>query len=407
MPFRHYLLHCTHSNRHQHGRASMAALGALLVVMLSLAIAYWLLSEPPRVERRPLPATLPPSVEVMRVEQTIAAPVTQGYGRVIAARETDIATRVAGRLIGFAESVEPGLVVEANAPLAHIDDLDFQLALRSARATLAQAESELAIERGEQIRAEGEYRSFGRDLPAERRALVLREPQLKAAQASVASAQAAVESAQLDLQRTEITAPYRGMIQERLVGPGSEVSANTALLNMVDVSHFWVRVSLSNQALTWLDSGNDGTPGAKVKLTSRGWPAGTGRQGHVFSVLPSLEENGLMAQLLVRVDDPLALKVEGPALRLGDVLKATFEATPREGLISLPTRALRPGDRVWTLDSQDRLHITTVEVVHHGDARVLIDAGTFTMGERIITSPLSQPREGMPLRVVADEESTP
>ncbi|MCP1367032.1 efflux RND transporter periplasmic adaptor subunit [Halomonas sp. BBD48] len=394
--------------RRQAGRSRWGALAALLVIALGIGIGYWLLSQPPRVERRAAPSAPDPRVEVIRPEAGAVAPDIQGYGRVIAARQTDLAARVGGRLMAFSEAAEPGRVVEDGAALATLDVSDYQLAVRSAQAALDQTEADLAIERAEQIRARSEYESFGRQLSAERRALVLREPQLKAAQAAVDSAEVALESAQLDLARTQIKAPYRAMIQERLVGPGSEISANTAVLSVVDVGHFWVRVSLPSEELAWLDTGEGDTPGASVRITSRGWPDGMYREGTVFSVLPDLEENGLLAQVLVRVDDPLALESDAPALRLGDVVSASFEATPREGLVALPTLALRDGNRVWVVGEDGRLRIRDVSVVYRGEERLLLDAddSALTTDQRVIVSNLAQVREGMTLRVAEDGPDT-
>ncbi|MDW5377420.1 efflux RND transporter periplasmic adaptor subunit [Halomonas sp. HP20-15] len=395
-----------YARANQSGRIALAPLVAMAVIALGLAIGYWLLSHQPHVERRPAASQPPPSVELARVQRGPVAPQITGYGRAIAARETQVATRVGGRLEAFAEGVEPGRVVESGALLATLDADDYRLAVRSAEAALAQAQADLAVERGEQIQAQNDYQAFGRQLSSERRALVLREPQLKAAQAAVDSAQVALESAQLELARTRIEAPYRGMIEERLVGPGGSVAANTALLSLVDVSHFWLRVSLSNEALGWLDSGTGDTAGSAVTLTSDAWPPGASRRGRVYSVLPSLEENGLMAQLLVRVDDPLALEGPGPALRLGDVVAASFDATPRDDLLALPNAALRDGDQVWTLDDEERLQILDVDVVHRGEHQVLIaaDAALADAG-RVIVSALAQPREGMALSVVETDNA--
>ncbi|WP_136069273.1 efflux RND transporter periplasmic adaptor subunit [Modicisalibacter radicis] len=392
----------------QFGRVSLTPLIAVTVIALGLAIAYWLLSRQPHVERRPAASQPPPGVELGRVQGGPIAPRIEGYGRAIAARETQVATRVGGRLDTFAEGVEPGRVVDAGKLLATIDADDYRLAVRSAEAELAQAQADLGIERGEQIQAQSDYQAFGRQLSAERRALVLREPQLKAAQAAVDSAQVTLESARLELARTRIEAPYRGMIEERLVGPGGSVAANTALLSLVDVSHFWLRVSLPSEALRWIDAATGETPGTSVTLTSDAWPPGASRQGRVYSVLPSLEENGLMAQVLVRIDDPLALADPGPALRLGDVVAATFAATPRDDLLALPNAALRDGGQVWTLDDDERLRIVAVDVVHRGEERVLIAAdGPLGAGSRVITSALAQPRDGMALSIVDDDAMDP
>ncbi|WP_231566371.1 efflux RND transporter periplasmic adaptor subunit [Litchfieldella xinjiangensis] len=386
-----------HHFRFQTGRVRLGGIAALLIMALGLGMAWWLFSQPPRVERRPAPPTPPPLVDIIEVERGPAAPRIEGYGRVIAERDTALASRVGGRLVEYTDNAEPGRVVEAGETLARLDDRDYQLALRIAQAELAQAEAGLATERGEQLRAQSEYQSFGRDLPAERRALVLREPQLKSAQADLARAQVALEQARLDLERTELTAPYRGMIQERLVGSGSEVSANTELLRLVDVAAFWVRVSLPGEMLTWI-AGDDGDPrGTDVTLTSRGWPAGSTRSGQILSVLPALEENGLQAQVLVRVEDPLALAQQAPALRLGDLVQVSIAATPREGLFVLPAHALRPGDEVWRLDAEDRLERVRVDIVHRGEDRVLIASG-LEPADRVVVSGLGQPRSGMALR---------
>ena len=105
------------------------------------------------------------------------------------------------------------------------------------------------------------------------------------------------------------------------------------------------------------------------------------------------------------MEDPLALDAENgdkPALRLGDVVRLEFQAGERDDLIALPAAALRPGEEVWVLDEQERLHRRTVSVLHRDDRRVLVAEG-LEAGERVILSPLGQPREGMALRTAADE----
>jgi membrane fusion protein, multidrug efflux system len=391
----------------QRGRIRLGALAALLVLAGGLALAGWLMSQPPRVERRPPPAPTPPLVETVTVEPRAAAPALHGFGRVVAEREAQLASRVAGRLEAFPPGVLPGRLVAAGAPLARLDDADLALALREAEAGLDQAEAALAMERGEQQRAQAEYQSFGRELPAERRALVLREPQLRSAQAEVARARAARDRARLDLERATLVAPWPGMVQARLVGEGSEVGSGTELIHLVDVSRFWVRVALPGEALAWLTPADGEAPGSAVTLTSRSWPAGSQREGELLSVLPALEENGLQAQLLVVVEDPLGLTAAHrgtPALRLGDVVRLDFRARERDDLVVLPAAALRPGDEAGVLDEAQRLRRRSIRLLHRDDRQVLVAEG-LEAGDRVIISPLGQAREGMSLRTrpAADE----
>ncbi|MGP9764852.1 efflux RND transporter periplasmic adaptor subunit [Halomonas sp. AOP13-D3-9] len=377
---------------HQHGRIRLGAVVALLILVATLALAWWIITQPPRIERTPPPEPLPSMVDVVTVSASAQAPNLYAFGRVEAEQETMLASRVAGQLERFADGVVPGQVVEQQAPVAYIDQADLQLALEDAEAQLANAQAQLALEQAEQQRARSEYESFGRQLSAERRALVLREPQLRQAQSQVTQARVARDQAALNVERATLIAPWRAMVQERLVGAGSLLSQGTEVLHLVGVEQFWVRASLPGEWTEWLEAGTT------VTLTSRGWPEAATRQGTLVSMLPSLEENGLQAQLLIAVNDPLALETDGPALRLGDVLRASFQPAVQEQLISLPSAALRPGDVAWRVDEDNRLRRTPVTLAYRGEDDALIRSGLET-GQQVVTAGLAQPREGQLVRV--------
>ncbi|MCP1326833.1 efflux RND transporter periplasmic adaptor subunit, partial [Halomonas sp. 707D4] len=271
------------------------------------------------------------------------------------------------------------------------DRADLELALRDAEAQLSNARAVVALEQAEQERARGDYARFGQELSAERRALVLREPQLRQAQAQLTQAEVVRDQAALNLERATLTAPWRAMVAERTVGAGSLLSQGTEVLSLVGVEQFWVRASLPGDTLSWLE------PGDEVTLTSQSWAADEQREGTLVSILPSLEENGLQAQLLIGVDDPLALDGEGPSLRLGDVLRLRYHTTARRPLIALPSAALRPGERVWWLDDEDRLQSSTVTLAYRGEEQALVSDG-LEEGQRVVTAGLAQPRVGQQVR---------
>ncbi|MFI2816465.1 efflux RND transporter periplasmic adaptor subunit [Vreelandella piezotolerans] len=376
----------------QQGRIGIGALASLLVFVGGLALAWWIVSQPPRIERRPPPPPTPPVVDVITTEQRLQSPTLEGFGRVEAEKATELASRVAGQLERFGEGVLPGRVVEQGEPVAYIDQADLRLALEDAEAQLANAQAQLALEQAEQQRARSEYESFGRQLSAERRSLVLREPQLRQAQAQLTQARVVRDQAALNLERATLTAPWRAMVQERLVGAGSLLSQGTAVVSLVGVEQFWVRASLPGESLDWL------SPGGSVMLSSQGWPEGASREGTLLSILPNLEENGLQAQLLIAVDDPLALDHDGPALRMGDVLRVAFHTTAEEPLIALPSAALRPGEQVWWVDDENRLQRTKVTLAYRGQDDVLVRSG-LAPGQRVVVAGLAQPREGQEVRL--------
>lgn len=370
----------------------MGAVVALLILVSTFALAWWIITQPPRIERTALPEPLPTIVDVMTVTASTQAPNLYGFGRVEAEQETMLASRVAGQLERFAEGVVPGQVIEQHSPVAFIDQADLALSLEDAQAQLANAQAQLALEQAEQQRARSEYESFGRQLSVERRSLVLREPQLRQAQSQVIQARVARDQAALNVERATLIAPWRAMVQARLVGVGSLLSQGTEVLHLVGVEQFWVRTSLPGEWIEWLEAGSH------VTLTSRGWPEDASREGTLVSMLPSLEENGLQAQLLIAVNDPLALDTAGPALRLGDVLRASFQPAIQAQLISLPSAALRPGDVAWRVDEENRLRRTPVTLAYRGEDDALIRSG-LEAGQQVVTAGLTQPREGQLVRI--------
>ncbi|WP_168011854.1 efflux RND transporter periplasmic adaptor subunit [Halomonas salinarum] len=397
------------SPSHPPRRPWLARLSAIAILALAVAVAgYWLTHRPQAPKRAPTERPVP-RVEVMTVEHQAEAPVLSAHGRVLAARETTLSTSINGRLEAFAPEVEPGRRVAKGQWLARLERTDYQLALREAEAALASAEADLASEQGEQIRAAAEYRTFGRDLPPARRALVLREPQLKAAKAAVETARAQRDRAQADLDRTEITAPFDAVIQEKLVGEGAGLGAYADILSLVGIDRFWVRLNLPQEVLGWLATHDADGEGSRVELESPAWPNGQIREGEVWSVLPSLEENGLMTQVMVAVDDPLALEHEAaPALRLGDLLEARLYPRQTRQLVRLPISALRGNRQVWVLDENDHLRMRDIDITHRGDEAALVEAG-LADGERVVLGNLANAEAGMALKArdrdLADEKN--
>ncbi|HSP31241.1 MAG TPA: efflux RND transporter periplasmic adaptor subunit [Halomonas sp.] len=381
----------SHSSNQQ-GRIRLGAVVALLILVSTFALAWWIITQPPRITRSTPPEPLPTMVDVKTVTASTQAPSLHGFGRVEAEQEAMLASRVAGQLERFADGVVPGQVVEQDVAVAFIDQADLALTLEDAQAQFANAQALLALEQAEQQRARSEYESFGRQLSAERQALVLREPQLRQAQAELTQARVARDQAALNVERATLKAPWRAMVQDRLVGAGSLLSQGTEVVHLVGVEQFWVRASLPGEWIEWLEAGSS------VTLTSRGWPEDASREGTLVSMLPSLEENGLQAQLLIAVDDPLALESDGPALRLGDVLRASFQPAIQEQLISLPSAALRPGDVAWRVDDENRLRRMPVTLAYRGEDDALIRSG-LEVGQQVVTAGLAEPREGQLVRI--------
>ena len=387
------------------GRRVLLALlqGVLPLAVLAGAGAgvYALMSSEPATERaqeRAEPARLVETVTVDRRDRTA---VVQAWGEVIPANAVEVAPRVGGEVVTTAEALEPGGRVDQGQVLARIDDSDYQVALRQARTELAKARAALRIEQGNQKVAETEAELLNQELSAQERDLVLRQPQLQQARADVEAAQAAVEDARLDLRRTEIRAPFDAVVQSVSADVGSQVSAGATIARLIATDRYFVELAVPAAKLRWIAARQqDAGPGSKVELANPSvWGEGRTRTGEVVRVRPDLSEQGRMARILVEVTDPLDRE---PPMLVGSYLRGRIQGDRLDQVVALDRAYLRDDDSVWVMTAGDRLEIRAVEIAYRGPERVYVSVGLRT-GERVVTSEIATPTNGMKLRTRGDD----
>ncbi|MCP4662608.1 MAG: hypothetical protein GY856_45005 [bacterium] len=129
-------------------------------------------------------------------------------------------------------------------------------------------------------------------------------------------------------------------------------------------------------------------------------------------LLGDVDPAGRMARLLIVVDDPLNLKDRHPTsnlpLLIGSYVTVEIRGRTIDQAVVIPRRALREvhvdganGARegIWIMDGDDRLATRVAEVVWRTEETVIVANG-FVDGERLITSTIPTPIEGMKLMVV-------
>ena len=123
-----------------------------------------------------------------------------------------------------------------------------------------------------------------------------------------------------------------------------------------------------------------------------------------------------MARLLVAVHDPLGLKaredeakVEAAReaalpLLLGALAQVELEGNRTANLAAVPRRALHDGSSVFVLSKAGTLDIRLIDIVWREPEQVFADL-RLTPGERLITSTIASPVQGMALRDAATSEA--
>ncbi|MCD6293026.1 MAG: HlyD family efflux transporter periplasmic adaptor subunit, partial [Deltaproteobacteria bacterium] len=181
---------------------------------------------------------------------------------------------------------------------------------------------------------------------------------------------------------------------------GSEVSTVTKLATLAATDIFWAEILVPTEKLAWFALPEGKKKGAAVALVNRRKEPYVGR---IATLAPDLDGDGLMARLLVEIDDPLGLHSGRQPLLLGSFVEARIEGTRLNDVYVLPRSALHEKNIVLLVDEQNRLRLQPVTVAWKGVESVFISAGLQPRA-KVVISRVAAPIKGMPLKVVGSEE---
>jgi multidrug efflux system membrane fusion protein len=199
-------------------RWGRARVTAVLVLGTTLVLAWPLISQLGRGSET-APAAADPTVEVAHPLLRDVVEWDTYIGRFEASRTVQVRPRVSGQVIGVHFS--DGAIVQPGQLLFTIDPRPFQAALAEARAALASAHSDLELARANAERA---ARLRPSDAIAQSEA-DNRNARVRATTAAVEAAEAVVRARELDVEFTEVRAPIGGLISDRRVDAGNQVTA--------------------------------------------------------------------------------------------------------------------------------------------------------------------------------------
>ncbi len=380
--------------------------GALLQIVISMGIlagaiflANYLFNTSPKAK----PKSQPPrqvAVETSPIVHTDGTITVSVLGNIIPAKETALKSQISGEIISMSQEMVPGGFVRKGQQLLAIDPTDYQIALIQLESDVEKASASLDLEMGSQIIARKEFTLLGEKANEQEQQLMLRKPQLSIAQASLKTAQARLSKAKLDLKRTEITAPFNGVIRSCLVNVGTMVNGSTTLGELVGTDTFWAELLIPVEHLKriHLPDQDAGIEGSQVKI-SLADKMDTFKAGRVVRLAPDLEEFGRLAKIYVEIKDPLNLKPENkgkPPLFLGSYAHAQIVGKKLNNIILLKRKNLRNDNTIWLLE-EGRLKIMPVEVVY-GERENVFLKNTVPEGSKLIITNIDRAMDGMLLK---------
>ena len=380
----------------------------LLMVLVGLIVSGVVAATGPSAPRR-TPQRQARLVEVMPLEAADTQVVVEALGTVQPSLGVRLQAQVGGQVVEVSPSLIPGGRVAEGEVLLRIDPREYEFAVRQRQSELARAEQALRLEKSQQGIARREYELMGDVAGDGDSELMLRKPQLETASTAYDAALAAFEQAQLNLERTSVVAPFNAVVEERLVDRGGVVGANTAIASLVGTDACWVEAMLPADDVKWIDSAAPGGVGgsrARIRQDAT-WDEDVWREGRVLGRSSTIDAQGRMVKVIVEVEDPFSLRRSNagePALLVGSFVDVEIFGETIRNAVVVDRTYVHDGDKVWLMDDKGNLVIRTIDPAYVGDEQVVVTEG-LDEGDRMVTSHLSAPVEGMPLRLRGEDPS--
>ncbi len=204
-----------------------------------------------------------------------------------------------------------------------------------------------------------------------------RPEQIAAQKATVQLLEAELASLDIELDKTELRAPYDAVITVRHLDEGTVVEIGQSVVRLLEDQVLEARVGVSQEAAAALEAGQE------YALLAEGKPV----PARVRAVLP--EVDAVTRTRLVILDVPLS---STPSVVAGQTIRLTVREQRATSGIFVPTTALTKGERgLWSCfclepegsDFQVVRH--EVEILHHEAEQVLV-RGSLKAGDRVITA---------------------
>ncbi|MBB1303414.1 MAG: RND family efflux transporter MFP subunit [Pseudoalteromonas rhizosphaerae] len=382
--------------------AAIIAATALLVMFIS--------SNPPEAKRFGSPPKAQISVAVQTLQLQPYQVMVDSFGTVKPRTQSILVAQASGQIIASSEQFREGGFFEKGDVLLQLDDRDHRAEVKEAQANLLTAQQGFQEEQARSRQAIIDWQRLGNGEQASN--LVLREPQLAAAQAQVLSAQAKLEKANLNLERTKITAPYAGRVLSRSVDLGQVVSNNTQLATIYAIDSVEIRLPIKNKDLPFIDlpeqfrDGMKNANGSTVEFSSdlvgmQKW------QGQVARTEGAIDENAQQLYVVAQINDPYKATAQNQyPIKIGQYIKAQISGKLVADVLVIPNSAIYQGTYVYIVD-QGVLQRKNIRLAWQNATQAIIADG-LNMGDKLVLTPLGQVSSGTAVKVIgeADKEGS-
>ena len=366
------------------------------ILFFAVIVAYGLVKtapEPPQVE----PEEVAISVRVLEAEKNRVQLEVISQGSVEPHQQSELIPEASGRIKWVSPNLVAGGYFAKDDALLRIDDRDYRSTVARGQAALTRARAEEELARYELARMEELVKN--KLTSQSSREVVLRNYRI--AKATLQDAKLALEQAKRDLWRTEVRAPYDGLVRNERVDIGQYITRGQSIASIYASDSIEVRLPVADRQLAYLDiplgyRGEIVEDRRSLVLLSTEYGGKLYEwQGQLVRTEAEIDSRSRMVTAVVRVraeDNP-----GQPELPIGLFVNAKIKGRWVENIVTLPRAALRNRNQVLIVDSDNRLTYRTVEIMRHENDNILISNG-IDDGEVINISPIQAVIEGMQVK---------
>lgn len=350
--------------------AKFIKFAALLVFVGAVAVSKFIFfpkentTPPPQGGAKGSSSAIPVNFQIVKPQPV--SNVVYASGSVLANEKVDLTAESAGRIIGI--YFKEGASVKQGSLLAKINDAEIKAQLEKAKISLQLAEDR--AKRQEKLLAvQGTSRE-----------------DFEITQNQVLSIKADIKYYESLLEKTEIRAPFNGIIGIRNIALGSYVSPGTVISTLQQLNPIKIEFSVPEKYLPLLKSGQ------KIKYSfSSEYPD---LNATIQTISP--EVNLETRSILIR-----AVGENKANLLPGNFVKVYLELENIKDAIKIPTSSVIPilkGHKVFVIEN-GLAKEKVIEISDRDDQNVMVTSGLHS-GDSLITSAIIMMRQGLPVKPI-------
>ncbi len=312
-------------------------------------------------------------VTVLEVEPDSYRANLSLFGELLPEWQTVIRNQVNGQIVSFSPRFRVGEIVEKNEELIGIEDHQLRVNLAEAELRLNQAEINLVDEKASQ------------------RALFL-----EAAKKEVEAAEKQLKLTKIELEKSVIRAPYKGLIVERYVNEGDLLFEGNEVALIYGTDKSQVSVSMNARQWNFLPENFADIEVSLIDAESNNkWKASVSRDGK------RLKRESRLRPLFLEIENPLALD---PPLLSGTFLNVQLKGRYIENLLKIPESAYTKSGYIWYINNNKLKSLKTDPVFRENNEIYINNSIKMPSPVLIANSPNSSFIDGRNVSVLIEKE---